>query len=95
MNASESVQRFRISVSGLDGAQSLLGSAVTGQVTGEVTVGSAEARWVPVAVQLPPLQAQRAGSGTHPIEFEIERLTTADDAAVWRLSERSTFIVPR
>ena len=60
-----------------------------------VTVGPAESRWVPVAVQLPPQQAQQVGSGAHPIEFVIERLPTPEDAAPWRHTERSTFVVPR
>ncbi len=90
MNASETVQRFRITVSGvaaLDGAQVVGG--------GEVTVGSADSRWAPVAVQVPPEVAQRAGSGAHPIEFRIEQLPASAGDAVWTRNERSTFVVPR
>jgi cytochrome c oxidase accessory protein FixG len=90
MNASESVQRFRIAVSGLDG---LAGAQIVG--AGEVSVGAAESRWVPVAVQIAPEVAQRAGSGAHPIEFRIEQLASSPDAAVWQRNERSTFVVPR
>jgi len=90
MNASESVQRFRIAVSGLD---ALAGAQVVG--VGEVSVGAAESRWVPVAVQVPPDVAQRAGSGAHPIEFRIEQLAASPDATVWQRNERSTFVVPR
>jgi cytochrome c oxidase accessory protein FixG len=86
MNASETAQRFRIGVGGLAGA-TLVGS-------GEVTVGAAESRWVPVAVQLAPDAAQRAGAGAHPIEFRIEQLAAAGQAA-WQRQERSTFVVPR
>ena len=90
MNASEMVQRFRITVSGLS---ALAGAQVVG--SGEVTVGSAEARWAPVAVQVSPEVAQRAGSGAHPIEFRIEQLPAAAEATVWKRNERSTFVVPR
>ena len=90
MNASESVQRFRIAVSGLD---RLAGARVVG--SGEVAVGSAEARWVPVAVQVPPEVARRAGGGAHPIEFHIEQLAASPGGTVWQRSERSTFVVPR
>jgi cytochrome c oxidase accessory protein FixG len=89
MNASETVQRFRIAVSGLD---ALAGAQVVG--VGEVSVGAAESRWVPVAVQVPPEVAQRAGSGAHPIEFRIEQLAASPDATVWQRNERSTFVVP-
>ena len=87
MNASETAQRFRIGVGGLAGAQ-MVGA-------GEVTVGAAESRWVPVAVQLPPEAAQRAGPGAHPIEFRIEQLAATGEAAAWQRQERSTFVVPR
>jgi cytochrome c oxidase accessory protein FixG len=90
MNASESVQRFRVAVSGLD---ALAGARVVG--SGEVSVGAAESRWVPVAIQVPPEVAQRAGSGAHPIEFRIEQVASSPDAPVWQRNERSTFVVPR
>jgi ferredoxin len=53
MNASEQPQRFRIAVRGLDGA------GVSGNA--EVAVEGAAARWMPVAVQLPPDRARAAG----------------------------------
>ncbi len=87
MNASESAQRFRITVGGLAGAQ------VRG--SGEVSVGAAETRWAPVAVQLPPEAAERAGAGAHPIEFRIEQLSATGEHAPWQRLERSTFVVPR
>ena len=90
MNASEVAQRVRITVSGLS---ALAGAQLVG--SGEVTVGAAEARWAPVAVQVPPEVAQRAGSGAHPIEFRIEQLPAADQSSVWTRNERSTFVVPR
>ncbi len=87
MNASEVAQRYRITVSGLAGAQ------VAG--AGEVSVGAAESRWVPVAVQVAAPAAQRAGSGAHPIEFHVEQRPMAADGPVWQRNERSTFVVPR
>jgi cytochrome c oxidase accessory protein FixG len=87
MNASESRQRFRVVVGGLDGAQALGAD--------EVEVGPAAARWVPVAVQLPADVARRLGGGAHRIEFEIVQLADGDDSDAWRRRERSTFLIPR
>ena len=71
----------------------------------------AAARWVPVAVRLPPAQAANAGPGSHRIEFVIERLvppvpsgaslardgsTPATEPVLGRpLVEKSAFVVPR
>jgi cytochrome c oxidase accessory protein FixG len=85
MNASEEPQRYRIGVRGLAGA------SVAG--TTEVDVAGAAARWMPIAVQLPQSDARAAGPGAHRIEFEITQL--AADGAGTRLTERSTFVVPR
>ena len=87
MNASETVQRYRIDVAGLAGLQRA-GS-------GEVEVGAAASRWVPVAVQLPHDAARSAGAGAHPIEFHITQLPGAVGARDWDRRERSTFVVPR
>jgi cytochrome c oxidase accessory protein FixG len=89
MNASEQPQRYRIAVGGLP-ELALVRSE-------EVEVGPAAARWVPVAVQLPPQAAKAAGPGAHRIDFEITQLAAAADpqAASWQRSERSTFVVPR
>jgi len=87
MNASEVAQRFRIGVAGLPGAL-VIGA-------GEVSVGAAESRWVPIAVQVPAEAAQRAGGGAHSIEFQIEQLPVDAEATAWRRNERSTFVVPR
>ena len=76
---------YRISVNGLAGA------SVAGNT--EVDVAGAAARWMPVAVQLPPSDARAAGPGAHRIEFEITQLA-ADGVGVQR-SERSTFLIPR
>lgn len=65
MNATESVQSYRITASGLPGL-----AVATEQ---EVTVEATESRWVVVRLQLP---YEAASPGTHPIHFEI----TARDA---------------
>jgi Pyruvate/2-oxoacid:ferredoxin oxidoreductase delta subunit len=62
-----------------------------------------EARWVPVAVQLPNDAARALGPGAHPMQFRIALLESAagstparsDHPAVHELHEKSTFVVPR
>jgi hypothetical protein len=60
-----------------------------------IDVGPAQARWIAAAVRVPPEAANNAGSGAHPIEFEIERLGHGSDAQAVRTVEKSTFVVPR
>jgi len=86
MNASEAPQRYRVTVDGLAGAQIVGG--------GEVDVGPAAARWVPVSVQLAPEAARAAGPGAHRIDFRITQLA-AGSGAERQLDERSTFLIPR
>jgi cytochrome c oxidase accessory protein FixG len=86
MNASESPQRFRVTVGGIDGAQ------VVG--TSQVDVGSAAARWMPLTVQVPAASANAAGAGAHRIEFEITQLASGEQS-LRHISERSTFVIPR
>jgi cytochrome c oxidase accessory protein FixG len=83
MNATETTQHYRVKVEGFDGAR------IDG--ASEVEVGAAQARWFPVAVQVPYEVVRKIGSGAHPIRFEIERLS--DDHA--EVTEKSTFVVPR
>jgi polyferredoxin len=93
MNATEQAQRYRIVVTGLP--------QLSLAALPPVVVESAAARWVPVAVRLPPEAAAAAGAGSHRIGFVIERLDPAappgkDASALGRpLTEKSTFIVPR
>ncbi len=100
MNAAEEPQRYRVSVRGLPQLQLA--------PTEPVLLQAAAARWVPVAVRLPPDQAQAAGPGSHRIEFVIERLAAPPGAASTEsreaaavpalgrpLLEKSTFVVPR
>jgi len=79
MNATEQVQRYRISAEGLPGLA--VASAP------EVEVGPAESRWVAVRLQLP---YGSAAPGSHPIQFVIG---TAGGEA--RVREKSVFLVPR
>jgi cytochrome c oxidase accessory protein FixG len=79
MNATERPQRYRIRADGLAGL-----SVASG---GSVEVGPAQSRWVVVGLQLP---YGSAGAGSHPVHFDVE----AEDGSA-RVSEQSTFMVPR
>ncbi len=87
MNATESPQRYRIVAAGLpqmkqDG-QSL------------IELAPAEARWVALAVRVPPEVAAQAGTGSHAITFEVSRLSDEARQVQHQLVEKSTFMVPR
>jgi len=86
MNATESPQRYRVRVEGLV-------SAVVEAKT-DFTVGPADARWLPVEVQIGPQAAEQLGAGAHPLTFVIER-EAAPGVAAAQVREKSTFIVPR
>jgi cytochrome c oxidase accessory protein FixG len=83
MNATEQGQRYHVSVTGIPGVS--LASAT------DVEVPAADARWVTLAVRVPQQAAKAAGSGAHPIHFEVTAV--ANPSA--KVSERSTFVVPR
>jgi cytochrome c oxidase accessory protein FixG len=87
MNASAKPMDLNIAVEGLAGAR-LDRSA-------SVALAPAEARWVPVAVRVPPATAAGAGSGAHGLQFVVteERRTAAH--APRRLVEKTSFVVPR
>ena len=87
MNATEALQRYRITARGLDG--------LTTDQTAEVSVLPAQARWVPVALRVPPQGAASAGGGAHAVSFQIERLAEPGGATSHTLLEKSTFMVPR
>jgi cytochrome c oxidase accessory protein FixG len=87
MNATEQAQHYRLGVSGLPHAQ-LVG-------TTEISVPPAGAQWVAVSVQIPHEEAEHAGPGIHPIHFEVERLPLGEATPAARVSEKSTFLVPR
>ncbi|MEO8154226.1 MAG: cytochrome c oxidase accessory protein CcoG [Rhizobacter sp.] len=86
MNATESVQHYRVRVEDLDGA------AISSHT--EFEVGAAESRWLPVSVQLPAQAAHSLGGGAHRLLFVIERLPDESDK-VATVREKSTFVVPR
>lgn len=80
MNATESPQRYAISVSGLPG--------ITLDSSAEVEVLSTEVRAVAVRVQIPP---DAASPGSHPIHFDIRAIS---DESI-HVSEKAAFLVPR
>jgi cytochrome c oxidase accessory protein FixG len=86
MNTLEQPQRYRVSVSGLDGL------AVASEP--QIEVDSAAARWLPVRVQLPPEVAEPLRGRSSPIEFRIARLPQGDEPER-SVHEKSTFLVPR
>ncbi len=86
MNATEQVQRYRVAAAGLPGL------ALQGPT--EVSVAPAEARWVTLALRVPPEQAAAAAPGVHTIRFDVERVADGSDAAR-TLHEKSTFVIPR
>jgi polyferredoxin len=87
MNATEVPQRYRVHVEGL------LGARLSGR--DEVEVGPAQARWLPLAVQLPYPAWQVLAAGAHPLSFRIERMSRNADEAPAQVIEGSTFIVTR
>jgi hypothetical protein len=87
MNATETVQRYRVGANGLNG--------ITTDLAAEVSVQPAQARWVPVALRVPPQVAEAAGSGAHPVHFLVERLADGPTGTSRTLSEKTTFVVPR
>jgi cytochrome c oxidase accessory protein FixG len=87
MNVTESVQRYRLAAAGLQ--------QMATDLRGDVIIEPAQARWVAIAVRVPPQTAAAAGPGSHVVHFHIERVqeTAGDSSAT--LQERSTFMVPR
>jgi cytochrome c oxidase accessory protein FixG len=88
MNATESPQRYRVVVEGLEGA------SLSDSSRAEFEVGPAQARWMPVSVRVPASTAQALGPGAHAMHFRIERVGGETDSAA-SLREKSTFVVPR
>jgi cytochrome c oxidase accessory protein FixG len=87
MNATEQPQRYHVAVQGLPGIR------IEGSDT--IEVQPAEARWMTVAVRVPPETAAFRAAGAQPIAFEVQRLTTQQDVPVARTLEESTFVLPR
>ncbi len=86
MNASDSTQRFNVHVGKLD--QAILIAPT------DIFLGPAEARWIPVAVRLPPGAAQQLSAGAHPAEMVVVRAAHDDDAEL-TIHEKTTFMVPQ
>ena len=86
MNTTEAPQRYRVTASGLPGLNVVSDA--------EVAIESAQARWMPVRLQLPPEAATELAGKSSPIEFQIERLAH-DDQPAHTVREKSTFLVPR
>jgi cytochrome c oxidase accessory protein FixG len=79
MNATESLQHYKIGVSGLNGL------VVSSEDV--VDVKSTESRWVAVRVQAP---FDVAAPGSHAMQFDIKSIDTPG-----QLVEKSVFLVPR
>ena len=90
MNATEHAQQFQLGVQGLPG--------ISLAAPPELKLAAAEARWVTVAVRIPPEAAIQAGAGAHAIHFLIGLVgNDANGQATTSAaeSEKSTFVVPR
>jgi cytochrome c oxidase accessory protein FixG len=79
MNATESTQRFHISVEGLPDLK------VASEE--DISIESTQSRWVPVRLQLP---YEGAPPGSHTIHFNIKATDLGSS-----VSEKAVFIVPR
>ncbi len=84
MNATETHQRYELSADGLPGLR--LSQPVS------LELGPAEARWVAVALRLPPASALALKPGAHGVQWQVSR-TNAPEPEVVR--EMSTFVLPR
>jgi cytochrome c oxidase accessory protein FixG len=86
MNATERAQRYAVAVEGLPG--------IAVVKSDPADIGAAQARWVPVRVQLPHASAAPLAGQSSAIRFRIERLADGEQPAR-TVFEKSTFIVPR
>jgi polyferredoxin len=86
MNATESEQRFHVMVDQLPHVQV--------RTPDDIVVGPAEARWVPVSVQIPPEVAGNLGTGPHRVEMVVTREQGVGGAET-SVREKTTFMVPR
>ena len=87
MNATEQPQRYRVAVSGLP--------QMSHDLRGEVSLAPAEARWVALAVRVPPEVAASGASGSHAMAFEVGLVGESADAPAVQVVEKSTFVLPR
>ena len=87
MNASEAPQRFEFSVQGIQGLALVEG--------GSTAVGPAQARWVPINLELPLEQASILKAGSHPVLIQVKVQSLEDGRDLGRLQEKTTFVIPR
>jgi cytochrome c oxidase accessory protein FixG len=87
MNATEQPMTLRVRAAGLP--------QLTIDVKADVSLQAAEARWVVVAVKVPPESAAQAGPGSHPIQFDVSPAAGPAGDAERHVIEKSTFMVPR
>ncbi len=86
MNATESVQRYRVQL------EDLAGGRISSRA--DIELGPAQARWLPLSVVLPANAARTLGPGAHAMHFRVERLPSGDEVGA-AVREKSTFVVPR
>jgi cytochrome c oxidase accessory protein FixG len=87
MNATEAPMTLRIQAAGLP--------RMATDTKADVALRPAEARWVVMAVRVPPEVAAEAGAGSHPIQFDVSAAPGAPGDNPHRVVEKSTFMVPR
>jgi cytochrome c oxidase accessory protein FixG len=86
MNATESEQRFELFAENLPKIQV--------QAIHDIVIGSAQARWVPVSVRIPPEVASTLGSGAQPMVIVVTRQRHGEQPEL-AVREKTTFMVPR
>jgi len=64
------------------------------QAQHDIVIGSAQARWVPVSVRIPPEVAATLGSGAQPVIFVVTRQRQGEQPEL-AVREKTTFMVPR
>ena len=87
MNATERPMTLRVQAAGLP--------QMTSDLKTDVQLQAAEARWVVVAVRVPPGAAAEAGAGSHPIRFDVSTAPGSAGEDERHVVEKSTFMVPR
>ena len=99
MNATESVQHFKLSASGIQGikveteydentSEESDSEGSDHQQSNVIVVDPAQSRWLSVDLKIPNDQSIKSGS--HPIKFTIQSLESKES-----VTEKSVFLVPR